>query len=338
MLTKTIVQGRLNFGSKKSYDKCMKMFLHRFENFYKADLVFDEEYFEEDAFGINIPRLVKPVGVKTWKNSVSLLEYLAQFAVSGKMELFMTESGKILKYSLIEPTNDKVVVQNFLKAKEIALQKGKEKEAQQLLDEVIVKFDKHAHAYEKRGYLHYVLENYDDAIEDFSSSITIDENIAEAYYYRAKIYVIQKNYQKAADDLEMTIKKSLAVQDIYWQARFLKSKCHIKLKQYEKAAVDLKLFSNRNFPADSENIGKVRESHYRYGKLLLEMEQNEEALEALNVAVDMEEGEDSIPLGERIYYRGIAKQKSGKKGYIGDFKTAAELGFVAAEEMTQEIK
>ena len=43
MYLKTIIQGRLEFGTEKSYEKVTKMFLQRIENYYKTDVIFKYE-------------------------------------------------------------------------------------------------------------------------------------------------------------------------------------------------------------------------------------------------------------------------------------------------------
>ena len=82
MTYKTIFKGRLEFGSQKSYDKVLKMYHHRVENYYKSDILLnEEEIFDESSNSLNVPRFITQGSVKSWKNTVSLLEYLAQFAV-----------------------------------------------------------------------------------------------------------------------------------------------------------------------------------------------------------------------------------------------------------------
>jgi len=120
MILKTIVSGSLEFGNQKTYDKVFNMFLHRVENYYKADLFVEfEECFVPEDFMLKIPRTVTESTNKIWKNSVDLLEYLAQFAFAGRIIAWTVESGKIINEVTVEPKCDKVAVQERLRKIEV---------------------------------------------------------------------------------------------------------------------------------------------------------------------------------------------------------------------------
>ena len=97
---KSIIQGRLDFGSKKSFVSMQKMYQHRIDNFYKSDVFLKEDTFDEETCSINIPRLITMGLEKSWTNTVTLLDYLAQFAVSGSISAWLVQDGKILKYAV----------------------------------------------------------------------------------------------------------------------------------------------------------------------------------------------------------------------------------------------
>ena len=62
MYLKTIIQGRLEFGTLKSYEKVTKMFLQRLENYYKSDVFFKyEDIFKDEELSLEIPRHVSQV-------------------------------------------------------------------------------------------------------------------------------------------------------------------------------------------------------------------------------------------------------------------------------------
>ena len=58
MQRKSIIQGRLEFGNPKSFAQMLKMYDYRIENYYKNDVLIQEEVFDEDNYLINIPRLI----------------------------------------------------------------------------------------------------------------------------------------------------------------------------------------------------------------------------------------------------------------------------------------
>ena len=104
MLYKAIIQGKLEFGTKRTYDKVLKMYNYRTEHYHKNDILFEPaEIFIEDDLMINIPRYVTQVYEKSYRNTAALLEYCAQFAVAGALNTWMTNEGKILHHNLLAP-------------------------------------------------------------------------------------------------------------------------------------------------------------------------------------------------------------------------------------------
>jgi tetratricopeptide (TPR) repeat protein len=291
---KTIVQGRLEFGTAKSFEKVHKMFVQRAEQYHKNQVIFTaEELFDEAKLTMEIPRYVGQISEKVYKNTISLLSYCSQFAVTGSIRAWMSESGKIMHYNLMEPTSDKAAVQSFLKGRRLVKEKGKEEEAISFLNKAIEKYDRHAQAYERR----------------------------------AKVCFRMKNYHDAARDYTKALKKSIALQPIYWKARKLKAECHLKLKQYDLAEFDLKLYSNRKFGKDDINNKYIRWSLFHYGSILIKKGEYNEALVQLNKALEVpQQPKSDINEGEILRMRGLAKKEAGKNGYIKDIKDAAKMG------------
>lgn len=339
MFIKTILQGRIEFGNEKSYSKVYKMFEYRTETYYKNNIIVEqEEVFNLELLSLEIPRYVGQHTEKSYRNTIDLLQYCAQFAISGEIRAWQTEKGTILKYAYIEPESDKVAVINFRKGKELVGSKGKEAEALEALTKAIDKYNRHAQAYGKRGEVNFMLKKYHDAERDFNKCLAIDDTIPDAYLGIANIAVLQKDYQKAIENLEKAIKKAIALQPIYWKSRRIKADCHIKLKEYEKAAFDLKFLTLRKFTSDNPNYKYKKQNFTKYGMVLIELEQYPEALDAFAEIEKIED--DSMPFDEGEFYvnRAIAKHKSGKSGYIKDFKMATELGVKRAATLLKESK
>jgi tetratricopeptide (TPR) repeat protein len=231
---KTIIQGRLEFGTGKSYDKVSKMFILRAETYFKNQIIFTaEELFDENKLTLEIPRYVGQISEKMYKNTISLLDYCSQFAVAGSIRAWMSESGKIMHYNLMEPTSDKAAVQSFLKGRKLVNQKGREQEAIAALSKAIEKYDRHAQAYERRAKVCFKMKNYHDAVRDYTKAINIDPTIPTAYFGRARVHMINKDWEKAIEDFNNTLKKSIALQPIYWKSRKLKAQCHIHMKEWD---------------------------------------------------------------------------------------------------------
>lgn len=337
MQRKSIIQGRLEFGNAKSFGQMLKMYYYRVENYYKNDLLFKEDVFDEENNLIDIPRLISLEEEKLWTNTIKLLEYLTQFAISGNISAWLVHEGKILKYVVIQPKSEKAVVQSFIKGQKLADQEGKEEEAIKALTQAISKHDKHAQAYERRGYVNFILENMAGALYDFNKCIGIDPSLPSAYYWRARVHMRKQDWDMAIEDLDMTTKKAIALQPIYWKARRLKAQCHLHKKELSQAIRELKLFTSRKFTKDNPNYQQLRDAFYEYASVLMQNEQYSEALDAIGKGLALEDiPESQIPLSRLLTLRGRLKQKTGEGGHT-DWKKAAELGSAEAEKLLAEF-
>jgi len=309
---KTIITGRLEFGNAKSYEKVFKMYQQRLDNFYRtAELIFKiEDVFDESTASLNIPRLVTQSHDKSWQNTLSLLEYVADFAIAGNIRAWMTDNGKVLKYHVIEPNSDKGAVQAFLKGREMMKTEGMENEARATLSAAIEKYERHAAAYERRGYVNFLLKNYADALYDYSKSIDINPNNAEPYLGRAIVKVIQKDWKGATLDLDQAIKLSIPLQPIHWKARRMKGECHLKLNEFEQASTELKFFTLRTFPQEDTNYKWRQKAWFNYGKALLATGKFNDAVLAFDNALKIEDAEKPVPVEELEQYKAAALQKT----------------------------
>ena len=335
---KVIIQGKLELGSQRTFDQVAKMLDQRLETYYKNDIMLDAEtLLNKETLSLDVPRKVAQVYPKTWKNTINMLEFVSQFGVAGSVAGWKVLDGKILEYVLIEPSSDKAVVQHFKRGQNLSKEAGKEKEALNSLNKAIDKYNTHSQAYEYRGYINYKLKEYDEAMRDFTKSIKVYDGNASAYFGRARIHYLLKKYPEAIEDLENCLKKSLALQNIYWEARRLKASAHLILGENGKAEFDLKFFNKRTFTADSPNYKWRKWALFHYGKLLFEKGSFEEALHNFDQAISIAHDYKLIDHGEIYYYRGLAKQSTGGSGFISDWKEAAKLGLKKAKQKLKEL-
>ena len=336
MTYKTIFSGRLEFGTSRSFEKVIHLYQHRRENYYRNVVLLNEEdIFVEETASLDVPRFIIETSEKAWKNTIKLLEYTTQFAVAGSVSVWKIANGTLLEYKSIEPKGDKVAIQEFLKGRQLVETRGKETEAMQALNRAINKFARHALAYERRGHINFRLENYDDAMYDYSKSIDINPRNPDSYLGRARIKIMRNELDAAIVDLDKATKQSIPHQPIYWIARRLKADCYMILGAYEKAVFELKLFTKRAFTPDNPNYKWRKNALVNYGKVLLEMEAYSEAIQAFNAAVKIEEGKEHTSEADQYLYRGIALKKAGKKGFVKDWKEAAHLGSKKAAQLLE---
>ncbi len=337
-LYKTIIQGRLEFGSPKTYNTVLVQFQNRAENHHKNELVLNEEaLFNEEELAIIVKRYVGQSSEKWLKNTASLLSYCAQFAVAGSLKIWMTNEGKVLHYFPIEPNSEKIVVQSYRKGKSLVKQKGKHEEALEALSKAIEKYDRHAQAYERRAKVNYILKKYHDAERDYNKSLAIDDTNAHAFFGRAKVHKINEKLEDSIADFEMALKTSVALQAIYWKSRRHKGMIHFQMRQLEKAAFDLKLFSNRNFAKDDPNYTWKRTVLFNYGKILIEQEDYKSAVQVLDKAINFTDNQVEVSEAEIYRYRGIANTKIKKSEAKKDFKMAIDLGDKIAENLLKAL-
>ena len=334
MFHKSIFQGKIEFDNPRSFSKGLKMFRHRVDNYHKSiELIFEEEeLFNEETMTIEIPRTVINVTEKAWKTTVSLLTYTAQFAISGNIGAWMIEDGKLMHFAWIEPKSDKAVVKNYQQGKKLSRVEGKEQEAMELLTTAIEGYDKHSQAYERRGYLNYILQKFHDAERDFTKAIQWDESNAAAFLGRGRLKMKRQDYKEALKDLESAIKYSLALQDIHWHARRLKADCLMHLEEYKKAEFELRFFNKRHFEPESRNSRHVKASLFKHALVLKKLGNQAGALEALVQALKVDsENQKYVTDGDIYVEMALCKKELGKNGYLADLKKAVGLGSKRAQ-------
>ncbi len=339
IMFKTILSGCLEFGNQRSYEQVLKLYQHRTENYYRNDVLLKaEEVFQEDNFSLLIPRFIKECPEKSWKNSLNLLEYVADYAVAGELRAWIIQEGKLVEQRTIEPSGDKTAIQAFIKGRELIREKGMEEEARSALDRAIQKFERHALAYERRGVVNFKLHNFNDALYDFTKSIDINPNNPEPYWGRTHVKIKKHDLTGAIEDLENTIAKSIPHQPIYWSARRLKGELHVKLGEFQKAIFELKLVAGRKFKEDDPNFKWQIVVLYNYGRALAAVGQYTEAVAVFNQMFNFEAQREEAPSrADQLLNRGLARQKAGESGYVSDLKEAAELGSEEAAAILEEI-
>lgn len=336
-LYKCIFQGRLEFGTEKSFNKVYRMVEHQVETYYKNEILFKiEDVFDAEQNCLNIPRLIAQATEKEFKNTFHLLNYCAEFAISGCMGGWMTNLGKVLEYGTIEPTGDKVAVQKYLKGKRLSNDPEKLEEAIKALNKAIEKYDRHSQAYERRGHINFLLQKFHDAERDYTKSVTVDPANSSAWFGLAKCKARKGDTKEAIKALEKVIKNSLALQPIYWKARRVKAECHIELGEMEAAAFELKLFTKRKFTEDNPNFKHLKKAFYLYGKVLTHLKNYDEAVLAFEAFAGAPGEVNEDEMSEAYLLLGMAKQQTGRSGFLPDWKQAAALGSSQAARLLEE--
>ena len=87
-----------------------------------------------------------------------------------------------------------------------------------------------------RGAAYHSIEEYDEAMLDYSKAISLDDKMTDAYYNRAKIILSRKDIQnpdvsKAIVDLE----KALELDEKFVDAMYAMAAAYKKLEDYHKS-------------------------------------------------------------------------------------------------------
>ena len=217
------------------------------------------------------------------------MEVLAQFAVAGKLEAWFLniETNKLLDHQLIEPLSEKTAVLEFRKGVSLTGVLGMEEDALDAYNKAIEKFEKHAYAYERRGYVCFKLRRMDDAMLDFTKSLNLYQN-ADAYFGRANVKMAKNDLTGAISDLEEAIKLSIPLQPVFWLARRVKGECHLKQGDCIKAVAELKFVTKREFKPEDPNYAYRHRAWHYLGEALLKCGDTAESLKAFNQAAVLE--------------------------------------------------
>lgn len=338
MTFKIIISGQLEFGTERSFERVMGLFTHRAENYYRNILLIKaEDIFNAETSTLEIPRLIVAEATeKEWKNTLNMLEYVVGYAIAGGISAWMLKERKVVKYRHLEPNTDKAAIQAFLHGRELVKESGREEEAKKALSQAIEKFERHAKAYERRGFVNFQLRNFQDALYDYSKSIDINPIAAEPYLGRALVKMIQEDYSSAAADLDQAIKNSMPLQSMHWQARRIKGECYLKMEEYDKAAQELKFVTRREFTAEDPNFKWRKKALFNYGRALLETGKFADAVTAFDEVGKITNSPIEIPDADQLLYRGLALMKAGKTGFKKDWQEAASRGSKRAAELLQE--
>jgi putative GTP pyrophosphokinase len=104
-----------------------------------------------------------------------------------------------------------------------------------------------------RGMAYFAQSKYQDAIEDFSSSLEWDKKAYKAAYYRGVVHAVQQHYSDAAEDFTL----SLNINPYQSFCLFRRGQAHYHIGDYPQALADCD--SSLALEPDNEGAAKLRE-------------------------------------------------------------------------------
>lgn len=288
---KVIIKGRLAFGTLKSYEMMIEQYRRRLELYYKNDIILKtDEHLLDDSLSIFIPRTTLQITTeKTWKNTINLFNELRTYAVAGIMHIWVLDSeGKqLLHEAVIMPQGDKFATSEYNRGVAYLSKQGKEEQAIESLTKAIDKYEGYEQAYERRGVAHHRLGNFEEAVLDFTKSISLNIN-PDALLGRAIVKRSLGDLTGAVADLDLAIKNAVPYQPVFWAARRIKGECHLELSQLEEAIFELKLVTKRPFKTTDPNFAHRRKAWETYAITLEKAGKRTEADAAFQAAKTLE--------------------------------------------------
>ena len=284
---KVIIKGRLAFGTQKSYDMMIEQYRRRLEQYYKNDIILktDDHLIDEER-AIDLPRTTLLImSEKSWKNTINLFNELRTYAVAGIMYIWVLdgEGKQLLHEAIIMPQGDKYATSEYNRGVSFLSKPGKELQAIECFNKAIDKYEGYEQAYERRGVAYHRLGNLDEAIMDFTKSLSLNIN-PDAYLGLAIVKRSLGDLVGALEYLELTIKNSVPYQPVFWAARRIKGECHLELSQLEEAIFELKLVTKRPFKSTDPNYAHRRKAWETYAITLEKAGKRTEADAAFRAA------------------------------------------------------
>ena len=282
---KVIIAGHLEFGSQRAYNQVREQYAHRMENYYKNDILLKpESIFREDEMALDVPRTVLPSTERLWLNTLNLLERVVTFSIAGSLNLWRLDAGVMVDHHKLEPKSDRTTVQLFNRGRELVDQNDHEQEALTMMTKVVGRFERHAQAYERRGFVNFRLGNDKDAMYDYTKSISINPLMPESYYGRGLVYAKQGDMAAAAADFESVTKNSIPHQSIYWMAQVALGDAYLQLGRPADAMRIFGMFNKRKQRIAS--LDKYdRRVAYQLGQLYVKAGRNPDAATAFEKAL-----------------------------------------------------
>ncbi|CAH1000588.1 hypothetical protein LEM8419_01722 [Neolewinella maritima] len=283
---KVIIAGQLEFGSRRAFNQVMEQYAHRMENYYKNDILLKpENIFKEEELTLDVPRTVLPSSERLWLNTLNLLERVVTFSIAGSLNMWRLSAGTMIDYYQLEPKSDRTTVQLFNRGRELVDQRDNEQEALNMMTKVVGRFERHAQAYERRGFVNYRLGNDKDAHYDYSKSISINPLMPESYYGRGLVNLRMGDMEASAVDFEAVTKNSIPHQSIYWMAQVALGDVSLQLGRPTDAMRTYGMFTKRK-----QRIASLdrydRRVGFELGKLYLKADRAVDAVVALERALE----------------------------------------------------
>ncbi len=239
-MSRAIIFGRINFKNLRSVKLARAEYIRHNETKAKNDLLFKpEDLFGEDPeveytdLFVEFDRKLHDAGDKTLTNSISALKLLLQFAIAGRLDIFILEPGELPRQVVLEVNNDKSTVHAYAAGME-AFEEKRYADSIGPFTDAIDSFAAHPWAYNARGLAHFELNNLKAAEADFKKARKLYPALPNPHLGLAKIAHSRGERAATIDNCERAMQGSIPHQPGYWISALFQAQVFLDLIEQGK--------------------------------------------------------------------------------------------------------
>lgn len=106
--------------------------------------------------------------------------------------------------------------------------------------------------FKHRGMAYFAESRYDEALEDFTKTLELDDQCYKAAYYRGVVQSVKQNYSGAIEDFN----RAIAIHPYHFYSTYRRAQAYFHLEDYPKAMADCD--AALDLEPDSESLKKLR--------------------------------------------------------------------------------
>lgn len=237
---RVIIFGRIEFKNMRSVGFARTEFQRHSDTIAKYDtLLRPEAIFGDDPevpyeeLSITFDRELFDANDKTLNNTIQGIKVLLQFAMAGRVDVFILEAGDLPRQRVLTVTSEKKTVHAFAAGVE-ALEEKRYTDAVGPLSDAIGSFARHPWAHEARGQAYYELGRLNEAERDFQTALKLYAGYPGAHLGLARIAYAGGRNAATFDSLERAMKYSIPHQPGYWISALLKAQVMLDMVERER--------------------------------------------------------------------------------------------------------
>jgi tetratricopeptide (TPR) repeat protein len=231
----------------------------------------------------------------------------AQRSFARRWAEVVCEAGEEIEASSVQPWGQRLV--EGLKAYEEDRYQEAAKMFTALLDRADLETCWRAAALDWRGYVHYLADQYEEALADLGEAVRLVPEEAEYWADRAETYRLMERYEEALADLN----RAIELKPDYAWAIASRGETYRQMERYEEALADF----NRAIELDSDYAWAIASRGQTYGQ----MERYEESLADFNCAIELKPDDAVVIANRGVTYGQMERYEEA----LSDFNCAIEL-------------